>query len=1374
MNARPALFATSTNGILLNTGYNLSGVTSLFTNFVGKRTGNSSPGVSSFILGTAPIGGGTPNNSSKFHMRTSTVDSSFSIAGTTIASTTGAVVTKNTNTLTKNFANAGIAGLRISAANTGQVFLDGAPSSEVSSFITSPFDTTNITLLNYASGSNRGWVGYATEAILFSTDISEIDRNSLTIDQGAYYSVVVVPQAPTLVVATSTDAQATVSFTAPTSNGGSAITGYTVTSSPGGITATGTSSPITVTGLQNGTSYTFTVTATNSVGTSTASTASNSVTPTYLVDTIVIKTPAAYQVVQRDPVSNKGQITISGLYFGNPTAIEASWNGLPFQTIVASPSGGTFTGVLTDLPPGQGTVTVRYADAITTSSSVTTVGVGDIFVLAGQSNFSGRGFSNQTYLAPTSGVVATMYGNDYTWKTLIDPVDTNTGQIDAISADASSGSVFPLLAALIAANQNVPIAFVPTAKGGSTASQWLPAANHFSTSTLYGSMANRISSVGGKTRAVLWYQGETDAQNCVTYSNYTSQMNTIIDSIASDFPNTKTLVGQIGHTTYTDSCVDDIRRAQQDLPKNNTNALQGAITYDINLSDEAGDTLHFRSNGDLKLFADRWWNAINRSVYSGSIQEILSPVNVVYNTVLNTIDVVFNNPLASVTASSFTNNLLGALGLPSTSAFSITATGSTPIITSISLPSAKTIRLHLSGAAATALNLTYASGNSAVNNALYATDGMPVSSFYAIPATLVTQILVPNTPTAVSASEGNAQATVSFTAPTNNDGSDATSYTVTSSPGSITATGTSSPITITGLTNGTAYTFTVTATNGAGTSASSTASNSVTPDAFTATTFTFTGPTSGNANTTSTNFTITPNNPYTGTITITPSGAAAAGLSPQVLNFSNSAVAQILTFTPTVAGTLTLTATNSGGLFNPTALTYIVQGFINYDFELDTLGNNPTDTSAENGSFNVVSIDASTKVLQSVASSTTFLPATLLMKNFPPSSNYSIVWRGAGVSNAYRNGFLLRGQPTPYSNFTPGSNTRSGYFFQASNSNSSARIYKFDQTLIGGSVVLASAVLAPRTVASSSRWWRATASGNQLTLDYSDSSGTGPWINIVSTVDYSFTSGYTSYLDGFGTLFGNAYVDDITMAYTSVTPIKPDVPSTPTATAGNGGAVVSFTEPSNNGGSAITGYTVTSSPGGITASGVSSPIALVGLTGGTAYTFTVTASNSAGTSAASAASNAATLQVSELISSGASYHNSEVSNFYLPPTSTSTTTNTTPTTGTTTTTTTTTPSSIVNPFTTAFLFTKNLKLGSIHPEVQKLQQFLNANKYTVATTGAGSIGKETNYFGPATVKAINRFQLAYTDTILTPLQLTKPTGNFFAATRKVVNSMLQK
>ena len=88
-----------------------------------------------------------------------------------------------------------------------------------------------------------------------------------------------VPGAPTGVTAVAGDGQATVSFTAPADNGGGAITEYVVTATPGGKTATGTSSPITVTGLTNGTSYTFTVQAVNKAGTGEASAESNAVTP---------------------------------------------------------------------------------------------------------------------------------------------------------------------------------------------------------------------------------------------------------------------------------------------------------------------------------------------------------------------------------------------------------------------------------------------------------------------------------------------------------------------------------------------------------------------------------------------------------------------------------------------------------------------------------------------------------------------------------------------------------------------------------------------------------------------------------------------------------------------------------------------------------------------------------------------------------------------------------------------------------------------------------------------------------------------------------------------------------------------------------------
>jgi hypothetical protein len=95
----------------------------------------------------------------------------------------------------------------------------------------------------------------------------------------------VVPAAPIGVTATAGNTTATVSFSAPTSLGGLAISGYTVTC--GSQSVTGAASPITVTGLVNGVAVTCTVAATNSVGSGEPSVASNSVTPVEPTTTVV-------------------------------------------------------------------------------------------------------------------------------------------------------------------------------------------------------------------------------------------------------------------------------------------------------------------------------------------------------------------------------------------------------------------------------------------------------------------------------------------------------------------------------------------------------------------------------------------------------------------------------------------------------------------------------------------------------------------------------------------------------------------------------------------------------------------------------------------------------------------------------------------------------------------------------------------------------------------------------------------------------------------------------------------------------------------------------------------------------------------------------
>ena len=138
------------------------------------------------------------------------------------------------------------------------------------------------------------------------------------------------PVAPTIGAATGGNTSASITFTNNFDNG-SPITQNRMTSSPGGFTNTGTS-PIVVSGLTNGTAYTFTATATNAVGISLSSSASNSVTP------------AAGAVVPAAPTIGTASIASGTSCSVTFTNNSNGGSAITVNTATASPGGLTGTG----------------------------------------------------------------------------------------------------------------------------------------------------------------------------------------------------------------------------------------------------------------------------------------------------------------------------------------------------------------------------------------------------------------------------------------------------------------------------------------------------------------------------------------------------------------------------------------------------------------------------------------------------------------------------------------------------------------------------------------------------------------------------------------------------------------------------------------------------------------------------------------------------------------------------------------------------------------------------------------------------------------------------------------------------------------------
>lgn len=477
-------------------------------------------------------------------------------------------------------------------------------------------------------------------------------------------------------------------------------------------------------------------------------------------------------------------------------------------------------------------------------------------------------------------------------------------------------------------------------------------------------------------------------------------------------------------------------------------------------------------------------------------------------------------------------------------------------------------------------------------------------------ATTVTQTftvnaVVPGAPTIGTATAGDTQASVTFTAPASIGGAAiiAGGYTVTANPGGATGTGSSSPITVTGLTNGVAYTFTVTATNSAGTGAASAASNSITPASPQTITF---------ANPGVQNFGTSPN--------LSILGGGASSTSGLTVTFTSSTTgvctitsAGVLTFL--AAGTCTINADQAGDT------SFLPASQVSRSFTvIPVVPGAPTIGTAIAG--DTQASVAFTAPLNIGGSAITSYTVTVSPADVAPINGASSPIVVTGLTNGIAYTFTV----------TADNVAGTGPASAASNSITPA---------------------ATQTITFSNPG--AQNFGTTPTFTATSDSGLTPTFTSSTTSVCTITTGGALTFVTAGTCTINAdqagngtYLAATQVSRTfTVNPVVPGAPTIGVATVASPTEVdVAFAAPASNGGIAITGYTVTASPGGATTTGVGSPIRFPGLTAGVSYSFTVSATNSAGTGASSAASNAVVTAVTQVIT----FANPGAQNFGTTPT----------------------------------------------------------------------------------------------------------------------------
>jgi YVTN family beta-propeller protein len=973
-----------------------------------------------------------------------------------------------------------------------------------------------------------------------------------------------VPDAPTIGTATAGNAQATVSFTAPASNGGPVITGYTVISNPNGITATGTASPITVTGLVNGTAYTFTVTAANSLGSGAASAASNSVTPAGVLGAPTIGTGMGPRAVAVNPVTNK--IYVANVNSNDITVIDGATNATSTVTVGASP-----LTIAINLVTNKIYVANQISNDVTVIDGATnatfTVAVG-----ASPRAIAINPVTNKIYVANFGD------GINPSTVTVIDGATnmTSTNVTVAAGTGPIAVAVNPVTNKIYVANRNgarftvidgatnaANTVFDATAAAGASAKAVTvnPVTNMIYVVYQLGTptpTSGSVSQIDGATNATTNLQLVADsgsiptavAVNPVTNALYVAGRTlTNIGSVT--VIGGTTGGGQVYGGNYPLALsINPVTNQIYVVDRNGGSFVIDGTTNNISLVAVEGSAVAVNPvTNKIYVATDVGINFNTVTVIDGATNATstvaagTSPYAVAVNPVTDKIYVTNRNS-ANVTV------IDGA-----TNATSTVAAGTTPFAVAVNPVTNKIYVANFGSANVTVIDgATNVPSTVAAGTGPFAVAVNPVTNKIYVANYNSNNVTVidgaTNVPSTVAA--GTSPYAVSVNPVTNRI------YVANSGSDNVTV--------IDGATN-------ATSTVAAGLFPVAVAVNPVTNKIYV-------------ANQNMDNVTV-----IDGAINAPDAVAVAVGPLPLAVAV-NPVTNKIYV---AVQGSTSVTVID--GATNATNTVAI--GTTSYAVSVNPVTNKIY--VANNGS-DVRVIDGATNAASTVATGTNPVavavnPVTnkIYVAN-QGSANVTVITEAAAQSIPLTTAIgplpgNQTGSPTPSftftatSSFAPTAPPVQGVYYQV-------------DTWQG-------------------TWQKASGSG--------PFSGTTAALGLGTHIVYAFAvdgEEATSVNTGSGSspLIGQmaAYV------FTVVPPRVPDAPTIGTATAGNTTATVTFTAPASDGGSAITGYTVTSTPGGITVTGAASPITITGLANGTAYTFTVTAANAIGMGAASAASNSVT------------------------------------------------------------------------------------------------------------------------------------------------------